>query len=432
MRYSTIPSDLFKKNREKFAKLLPKNSVAIFQSNDQFPRNGDQFFPFRQQSDFFYLTGIEQEKSVLIIAPDCPNEKLKESLFLLVTNERIATYDGHKYTKEEGSEISGISNVVWVDDYELSLREVLANAEQVYFNMNEYVKLFNEVPDRNIRYINEFKEKYPLYKLERAAPLMAKLRSIKSDIEIELLKTACNITRKAFERMMRFTKPGVWEFEIQAEIDHEFAINRANGHGYAPIIATGKNALVLHYIENNALCKDGDMLLMDFGAEYANYSADMSRTIPVNGKFTERQKDCYNAVLRTFRQVSKMLIPGNTAKMVSEEAWKLMEQEMIELGLFTAEEVEKQDKDQPLFKKYFPHGTSHFLGLDVHDVGSYDEPIKAGMVFTCEPGLYIPEENIGIRIENNILVTDSEPIDLMEDLPIEVEDIERIMNQKKI
>ena len=430
MRYLPIDNNLFKNNRKRFINLLPKNSVAIFHSNDHYPRNGDQFFPFRQQSDFFYLSGIDQEKSILVVAPDALNEKLREAIFLLVTNERIATYDGHKYTREEATEISGIENAYWVDDFETSLRDVLQNAEHVYFNTIEYVKYYNEVPTRNIRFINEFKEKYPLYKLERAAPLLAKLRTIKSDIEIELLRKSCDITRKAFERVLRFTKPGVQEFEVQAEIDHEFIINRANGHGYAPIIASGKNALVLHYIENNDICKDGDLMLMDFGAEYANYSADMSRTIPVNGKFTDRQKDCYNAVLRTFKAVRAFLIPGNTAKMVSEKAWGLMETEMIKLGLFTNEDVKNQDKEKPLVKKYFMHGTSHYLGLDVHDVGSYDEPIKPGMVFTCEPGIYIPEENIAIRIENNILVTEDGPVDLMENIPIEVEEIESIMNDR--
>ena len=333
MRHTPINNKLFKNNRKRFVDLLPKNSVAIFQSNDQFPRNGDQFFPFRQQSDFFYLSGIDQEKSILLLAPDCSNKKLKEAIFLLVTNERIATYDGHKYTKKEAGKISGIENAYWVDDFELSLREVLVNADQVFFNSNEYVKSFNEVPDRNIRFINDFKEKYPLHKLERAAPLMAQLRTIKSGLEVELLKKACDITRKGFERVMRFTKPGVHEFEIQAEIDHEFTINRANGHGYAPILASGTNALVLHYIENNAVCNDGDLLLMDFGAEYANYSADMSRTIPVNGKFTARQKECYNAVLRTFKAARALLVPGNTAKKVSEEAWRMMEALLLRVNM---------------------------------------------------------------------------------------------------
>jgi len=428
MRYQPIPDTFFIRNRKRFCELLPKNSVAIFHSNDQFPRNGDQFFPFRQQSDFFYLTGIDQEKTILVIAPDAKNKKLREALFLLVTNERIAIYDGHKFTREEAASVSGIENTYWLDDFELSLREVLQNAEQVFFNTIEYMKYFNEVPTRNLRYVNEFKEKYPLYPLKRSAPLLAKLRSIKSETEVELLKTACDITRKGFERMMRFTRPGVYEFEIQAEIDHEFTINRANGHGYAPIIASGKNALVLHYITNNDRCEDGDLLLMDFGAEYAYYSADMSRTIPVNGKFTPRQKACYNAVLRTFKKCCELFVPGNNAKMVTEEAWKMMEKEMIGLGLFTADDVKNQDKEKPLFKKYLPHGIAHYLGLDVHDVGDPEAPFEPGMVLTCEPGIYIAEENIGIRIENNILVTENEPVDLMADIPIEVEEIESIMN----
>ena len=430
MRYLPINNSLFIENRKRFVEQLPENSIAIFQSNDQYPRNGDQYFPFRQQSDLFYLSGIDQEKTILVIAPDCSNEKLREALFLLETNEKIAIYEGHKYTFEEATEISGIENVYWEENFEASLREVLLSAKRVYLNSNEYIKFFSEVPDKNMRFIQSFRENYPLYKVERAAPVLSNLRTIKSEQEIELLRTACYITHKAFERVLKFTKPGVLEFEIESEITHEFMVNRANGHGYAPIIASGKDACVLHYINNDKACKDGDLLLMDFGAEYAHYCADMSRTIPVNGRFTNRQKDCYNAVLRTFRKVSKMLVPGNTAKMVSEAAWSLMEEEMIKLGLFTAADVNNQDKDKPFFKKYFPHGTSHFLGLDVHDVGSYDEPIKPGMVFTCEPGLYIPEENIGIRIENNILVTENEPIDLMENIPIEVDEIEDLMNQK--
>lgn len=427
MRYSTIGNKLFVDNRKRFCKLLPKGSIAIFHSNDQFPRNGDQYFPYRQQSDFFYLTGIEQEKSILILAPDHPNKKFRELLFLLETNETIAIWEGHKYNKAEAEKVSGIENIHWLADFEVTLREVLVAAQKVYFNTNEYVKFFNEVPERSNRYIKEFSEKYPLYETARAAPLMAQLRTIKSEEEIALMQQACNITHKAFERVLRFVRPGVFEFEIEAEIDHEFKINRANGHGYAPIIASGKNACVLHYTENDKSCKDGDLILFDFGAEYANYSADMSRTIPVNGKFSPRQKDCYNAVLRTFKALKKLMVVGSTCTKIGEAANKLMEAEMIQLGLFTEDDVKNQDKDKPLFKKYFMHGTSHFLGLDVHDVGSKDEPFKAGMVLTCEPGLYIPEENIGVRIENDILITEGEPIDLMENIPIEVEEIELFM-----
>lgn len=427
MRYLPISSSLFSENRKRFLELLPKNSLAIFHSNDQYPRNGDQFFPFRQQSDFFYLTGIEQEKSILLLAPGATNEKLRQSVFLIETDEKIAVWEGHKLTKEEAREISGIQNIYWLDEFEASLKEVLADAESVYLNSNEYVKFFSEVPDKNLRFAKLFKEQYPLHKVERAAPVLAKLRLIKSEEEIELLKTACHITKKGFERVMKFVKPEKMEFEVQAEIEHEFSMNRADGQGYAPIIASGKNACVLHYIENNKECKDGDLLLLDFGAEYANYSADMSRTIPVNGKFTPRQKEVYNAVLNVFKQAKKLYVAGTTINDINESVNKLMEIELIRLGLLNRIEVEKQDPDSPLFKKYFMHGTAHFLGLDVHDVGSKSEPLKTGMVLTCEPGIYIPEENIGVRIENDLLITSGEPIDLMQDIPIEADEIEELM-----
>ncbi len=428
MKYLPIDNALFKNNRNRFTGLLPPKSVAIFHSNDQYPRNGDQFFPFRQQSDFFYLTGIDQEKSILMLAPDFPSEKFREMLFVIKTNEQIAIWEGHKYTKEEAKQVSGIENISWLDEFEISLKEVLAGVETVYLNSNEYVKFFSEVPDKNHRFAKQFRDEYPLHKLERSAPLLAELRTIKSEQEIELLRTACSITKKGFERILRFTKPGVLEFEIQAEIDHEFAFNRARGHGYAPVIASGSNACVLHYVENDKECKDGDLLLMDFGAEYANYSADMSRTIPVNGRYSKRQKACYNAVLKVFREAHKLYKPGNTIEMINEEVNKMMEAEMVGLGLFSMQDIREQNKEQPLFKKYFMHGTAHFLGLDVHDVGAKHEPFKPGMVLTCEPGIYIREENIGIRIENDILITENGPVDLMADIPVEAGEIEEIMN----
>ncbi|HEY9115926.1 MAG TPA: aminopeptidase P N-terminal domain-containing protein [Bacteroidales bacterium] len=428
-KYLPISNSLFSNNRKNFLELIPKNSVAIFHSNEQYPRNGDQYFPFRQQSDFFYLTGIEQEKSILLLAPGASNEKLRQAVFLIETNEKIAIWEGHKLTKPEARQVSGIQNIYWLEEFEASLKEVLADAESVFLNSNEYIKFFSEVPDKNLRFARTFKEQYPLHKVERAAPLLAKLRLIKSEEEIELLKTACQVTKKGFERVMKFVQAGKLEFEIQAEIEHEFTMNRADGHGYAPIIASGKNACILHYVENNKECKDGDLLLMDFGAEYANYSADMSRTIPVNGKFTERQKACYNAVLRVFIKAKDFYVVGNTINGINESVNKLMEEELINLELFSKAEVEKQDPDAPLFKKYFMHGTAHFLGLDVHDVGSKSEPLKPGMVLTCEPGLYIPEENIGIRIENDLLITSGEPIDLMQDIPVEVDEIEAFMKK---
>jgi Xaa-Pro aminopeptidase len=428
MRYLPLDKKLFENNRKRFTDLLPEKSIAIFHSNDQYPRNGDQYFPFRQQSDFFYLTGIEQEKSILILAPACHNKKLREVLFLIKTDEQIAIWEGHKYTKAEARETSGIQEIQWLDGFEAALKEVLADAKTVYLNSNEYIKFFSEVPDKNHRFVEQFKKQYPLHKLDRAAPILSELRTIKSEEEINILRTACAVTQKGFERILNFTRPGAHEFEIQAEIEHEFAFNRANGNGYAPIIASGSNACVLHYIENDKVCKDGDLLLLDFGAEYANYCADMSRTIPVNGRFTSRQKECYNAVLNVFNEAKKLYVPGNTINKVNEEVNKLMEAEMIKLGLFSQEDVDKQDPDKPLYKEYFMHGTAHFLGLDVHDVGAKHEVFKPGMVLTCEPGLYIREENIGIRIENDILITVGQPIDLMEDIPITTNEIEAIMH----
>jgi len=426
MRHQPIDSLLFKTNRERFIHRLPETATAILFSNDQYPRNGDQFFKFRQNSDLFYLTGIDQEKTILMVSPNCPNQKLRETLFIIKTNEKLATWEGHKYTKEEARDISGIENIFWLEDFESSLREAVSFSKTVFLNSNEYVKFLNDVPDKNHRFALEFKEKYPLHKIERAAPILTEMRTIKSAEEIRLIQKACDITKKGFERILKFTKPGVHEFEIEAEIDHEFTTKRANGHGYAPIIASGKNACVLHYIDNNEMCKEGDLLLMDFGAEYANYTADMSRTIPVNRKFSERQKDCYEAVLRVFKELRKLYMPGNTPDFINTSAEKLMEAEMIKLGLFTAEDVKNQDTGNPLFKKYFMHGVAHPIGLDVHDVGSKFRKFEKGMVITCEPGLYIQEENIGIRIENDIMVDDV-PVDLMENIPREPDEIEALM-----
>ena len=427
MRDLPIQNTFFSQNRKVFSRQVEKGSFAVFYSNDQCPRNGDQYHPFRQSSDFFYLTGIEQEKSILLLAPGCPNESFREALFLLRTNEAIEIWEGHKYTKEEARETSGIKDIYWLEDFEAALKEVMSYFNNVYLNSNEYIKFFPDVETREIRMGKILRERYPLHQYHRSAPLLTRQRLIKSEQEVHLIKQACDITNKAFRRILKFTRPGVWEFEVEAEISHEFTRNRAGGHGYAPIVASGKSACVLHYTENDKVCRDGDLLLMDFGAEYANYTADLSRTIPVNGKFTGRQKALYNAVLRTMKEVKKLYVPGNTINAINNKANELMEKEMIGLGLFTAEEVQKQDKKNPLFKKYFMHGTSHFMGLDVHDVGAKHEPFRPGMVLTCEPGIYIPEENTGIRIENDILITETGPVDLMADFPIEADEIEALM-----
>lgn len=427
MRYRKIDNSFFIQNRKNFSKLIEPKSIALFVSNDEFPRNGDQFFPFRQSSDLFYLSGIDQEKTILMLAPDCPNPKLREILFVLKTNEHIAVWNGHKYTQEEAQQTSGIENVYWIDEMDVMIKEAASYAKNIYLNNYEYPKYSTEVENREKRFTKEIKQLFPLHVFERSAPILYQMRLIKSETEIDLLKEACQITNLAFRRVLQFVKPGTMEFEIQAEIEHEFTRNRANGHGYYPIIASGKNACVLHYIENDKECSDGEVILFDFGAEYANYSADMSRSIPVNGKFTERQKAVYQAVLRTLKTLTENMLVGESLENIDQLSKKLTEAELIGLGLFTEEDVKNQDPKEPLYRKYFMHGVNHHLGLDVHDVGDRNIPLTAGMVLTCEPGIYIPEEMLGIRLENDILISENGPVNLMEDIPIEVEDIERLM-----
>jgi Xaa-Pro aminopeptidase len=427
MRYQSIDPALFVKNRKKLAQSLEAKAIAIFNANDEYPRNGDQFFPYRQQSDFFYLSGIDQEKSILLLAPDHPEPKNREILFLIETNEQIAIWNGHKLTKEEAAKISGIENIQWLDGFEFMLRDMMAWSEKVYLNTYEYPKYFSDLLSRDQRFAKDLQTKFPAHEYRRSAPLLVHQRMIKSEVEIELIKKAINITEKAFRRMLRFVEPGVQEYEIQAEMEHEFVMNRATGSAYQPIVASGANSCVLHYVENNKRCEDGDVVLFDFGAEYANYAADVSRTIPVNGRFTPRQKELYQLVLRVQKKAIRQMVPGNTIEKYNKFVNKLMEDEMIKTGLLAKDEVEKQDPEKPLYKKYFMHGTAHHLGLDVHDVVDRHQPFRAGMVFTCEPGIYVREEGIGIRIENNILITNDGPVDLTAKIPREVEEIEKLM-----
>ncbi|MCC7232315.1 MAG: aminopeptidase P N-terminal domain-containing protein [Bacteroidia bacterium] len=431
MKYMPIDSKLFVSNRQKFVNHILPGSVAFFNSNDEMPRNGDQNFAFRQHSDLFWLTGIDQEQSILVIAPHHPIPEYREILFLRKTNEHIAVWEGHKYTKEEARQASGIQNIYWMEDFQGILPVIMHHTERVYINLNENDRFATEVEYREERFSKSLRARYPAHHYERSGPILAKLRTIKAEAEIELMQTACDITGKTFQRVLSFVRPGVMEYEIEAEIIHEFIRNRANGHAYAPIVASGASACVLHYTANNRECMDGDFILLDFGAEYANYAADLTRSIPVNGKFTQRQKEVYNAVLRVLRQATKLLVPGNTIQRYHEEVGHIMEQELIGLGLLNAAEVKKQDPRQPLYKKYFMHGTSHFLGLDVHDIGSRYEPMQAGMVFTCEPGIYIPEERLGIRIENDILITEKGQRDLMAKIPVEISEIEDLMASNK-
>ena len=428
MKYLPISNKLFTNNRKNFVLRIKTNSVAVFHSNDEFPKNGDQTFPFKQSADFFYLTGIDQEQSILILYPDCPNPLYKEVLFLRQTNEHIAIWEGHKYTKEEAKAASGIENVQWLDEYDTILHSIINYASNIYININENDRYSHTVPYRDIRMFEQLHRKYPLHNYERSAVILRDLRSVKSPIEVELTQKACAITRDAFVRVLKFVKPGVAEYEIEAEITHEFLRQRATGQAYNPIIASGHNANVLHYIDNNQVCKGGDVTLLDFGAEYANYNADMTRSIPVNGRFTKRQREVYDAVLRVMRSAITLMQAGTLLSDYQEEVGKIMTSELIGLKLLDKHDVEKQDPKMPLYKKYFMHGTSHHLGLDVHDFGNRYNPFEAGNILTCEPGIYIQEEGLGIRLENDIWITDGGNVDLMADIPLEAEHIEEIMN----
>jgi Xaa-Pro aminopeptidase len=428
MRYQAISSELFTRNRIKIEKKMKPNGLAIILSNDEMPRNGDQCFPYRQSSDMFYLTGLDQEKCILTLFPNHPVEAMREIVFTVKTNDLMVTWYGHKYTFEEASRISGVKTIKWLDDFDGVLRELMARAHMVYLNQNENPRFTTDVPSRDLRFMQQLRSDFPLHNFERLAPLLSDLRMVKEDEEVSLIIKACEITGSAFSRVLSFVKPGVMEYEVEAEIIHEFIRNGANGHAYPPIIASGDDTCILHYNSNDKECLDGDLLLLDFGAEYANYAGDCSRTIPVNGKFTLRQRQVYEAVLRVLRKASRMLVPGTTIDKYHAEVCKIMEKELIGLGLFTEEDVANQDPANPLYFKYYMHGTSHFMGLDVHDVGTKQHTLAKGMVLSCEPAIYIPEEGIGIRLENDILV-DDEPLDLMVHIPIEPDEIEALMRK---
>jgi Xaa-Pro aminopeptidase len=428
MKYTAPDASLFALNRKNFAQRLKPKSIAIFNANDEQLRSGDQNFAFKQNPDLFYLSGIDQEQSILILFPDCPNPLYREVLFLRQTNDHIKVWEGHKYTKEGAQQASGIQQIFWLDEFWTVLQSIIHYAENIYLNTNENDRSVYEVPYRDLRFIQQLKERYPLHQYERSALILRDLRPVKSEIEVQLTKKACEITRDAFVRVLKFTKPGVSEYEIEAEIIHEFIRQRATGHAYNPIIASGPNANILHYNDNNQVCKAGDVILFDFGAEYANYNADMSRSIPVSGRFSPRQKEVYNAVLRVMRAATKLLVAGTIWNDYHDEVGRIMESELIGLGLLDKQAVAKQNQAAPLYKKYFMHGTSHHLGIDVHDFASRYKAFEVGNILTCEPGIYIPEEGLGIRIENNILITKNGNIDLMADIPVEVEELEDIMN----
>ncbi|MFL9838166.1 aminopeptidase P family protein [Flavobacterium sp. ST-75] len=430
MKYHQIDRNLFIKNRKKFTAEMKPKSVAVFNSNDIYPISADSTIPFQQHRDIFYLSGVDQEESILLLCPDAPYEHLREILFLRETNEHIAVWEGEKLTKDRAFEVSGIKSVYWLQDFEKVLFEVMTYCDTMYINTNEHYRSSVETETREARFVKWWKEKYPAHQVAKSNPILQRLRSIKESEELDLLQKACDITEKGFRRVLSFTKPGVMEYEIEAEFIHEFIRNRSKGFAYGPIIASGANANVLHYVENNQQCREGELILFDVGAEYANYSSDMSRTIPVSGRFTDRQKEVYNAVLRVKDEATKLLVPGTLWKQYHVEVGKIMTSELLDLGLLDKADVQNENPDWPAYKKYFMHGTSHHLGLDTHDYGLLVEPMKPNMVFTVEPGIYIPAEGFGIRLEDDVVIQESgEPFNLMRNIPIEADEIESLMNQ---
>ena len=428
MKYLPISKNLFEHNRTLFTAQLSNQSMAVFCSNDQMPTNADGTMPFKQNSDLLWLSGVDQEESKLVLFPSCSNPNHREILFLKETNEHIAIWEGEKLNKEQAFNTSGIKTVYWNKQFESVFEELMKEANSIYLNSNEHSRSASEVQTQTDRFNDWCKSTFSDKEYLKAAPIMHDLRAVKHPLEIDLLQNACNITEKGFRRVLNFVNPGVTEYEIEAEFMHEFLINRSKGFAYEPIIASGRNACVLHYIDNNKICHDGDVILMDVGAEYANYASDMTRCIPVSGRFTKRQKDVYNAVLRVMKEATSMLKPGVLLGDYHKEVGLIMQSELMGLGLINQHDIDKQDPKSPAYRKYFMHGTSHFLGLDVHDVGHFDKPIKEGMVFTCEPGIYILEENLGIRLENDLVITKDKPLDLMANIPLEADAIEDLMN----
>jgi Xaa-Pro aminopeptidase len=427
VRYEPIDSSLFIRNRANLRGLLKPNSIIIVHSNDIYPTNADGSMAFKQNSDLFHLTGVDQEETVLVLLPDAGDPKEREILFVRETNDHIAVWEGDKLTKEQATAVSGIERIEWSHNFESFLHRLVPQADHIYLATNEHLRASVVVETRNARFIKDCQARYPLHRYERLAPLMHRLRITKDPVEVQMIQKACDITEAGFRRLLGFIKPGVGEWEIEAELLHEFVRRGSRGFAYAPIIGSGKNACVLHYVENNKVCKDGDVVLLDVAAEYAGWNSDLTRSLPVNGKFTPRQRQVYDAVLRVYRGANEILRPGNTPIEYQKQVIELMEKELVDLGLFTAKEAKDQGPDKALVKKYFMHGTSHHLGLDVHDVNPPHEPFAEGMVFTIEPGIYIREEGLGIRLENDVLIAKDKNIDLMANIPIEAEEIEALM-----
>lgn len=428
MKYEQIPNSLFIKNRKKFMQRMMPKSIAVFNSNDIYPISADSVMPFEQHRDIFYLSGADQEETILVLFPDALDATHREILFVRETNAHIAVWEGEKLTKDKATEVSGIQTIYWLSNFDKVFFDLMTEAETVYYNTNEHYRQAVVNETREDRFIKKTKQDYPAHKVAKSNPILQEIRGIKEPEELELMQTACNITEKGFRRLLGFVKPGVWEHEIEAELIHEFIRNRSKGFAYPPIIAAGNNANVLHYLENNKECKDGDLILMDVAAEYANYSSDLTRTIPVNGKFTKRQKDVYEAVLRVKNDATKLLEPGTLWAEYHKECGKLMTSELLGLGLLDKSDVQNENPDWPAYKKYFMHGTSHHIGLNTHDYGELKKPMQANMVFTVEPGIYIPEEGFGVRLEDDVVIQEKgEPFNLMGNIPIEADEIESLM-----
>lgn len=429
MRFDKIDNNLYINNRKNYLDKVNQNSTSVFVSNEFMPTNADETLHFVQNTNLLYLTGIDQEETFLILAPNFPDKKMREILFIKETSEEISIWEGNKLTKKEAQEISGIKTVMWNNNFENILNLILAESNEIYLDKNEHIRSSTKIQTPQDRFILDIQKRYSSYKIKRSYPILSDLRMIKDKTEINLIQKACEITEKGFRRILGYVEPDIWEFDIEAEFIHDFIKNRSKGFAYQPIIATGINACSLHYNENKTQCKSGELILMDVAAEYANYKSDMTRTIPVNGKFTNRQLEIYNAVLNVKNEATNILRPGISINDYHKEVGKIMESELIKIKLIDKVDVKNQDPKNPLFKKYFMHGTSHHIGLDVHDVGNFYVDLKPGNVFTVEPGIYIREEKIGVRLEDNILIGDNDNINLMENIPILPDEIEDIMNK---
>ena len=429
MRFDKIDNKLYINNRKNYLDKVNQNSTSVFVSNEFMPTNADETLHFVQNTNLLYLTGIDQEETFLILAPNFPDKKMREILFIKETSEEISIWEGNKLTKKEAQEISGIKTVMWNNNFENILNLILAESNEIYLDKNEHIRSSTKIQTPQDRFILDIQRRYSSYKIKRSYPILSDLRMIKNKTEINLIQKACEITEKGFRRILGYVQPDIWEFDIEAEFIHDFIKNRSKGFAYQPIIATGINACSLHYNENKTQCKSGELILMDVAAEYANYKSDMTRTIPVNGKFTNRQLEIYNAVLNVKNEATNILRPGISINDYHKEVGKIMESELIKIKLIDKVDVKNQDPKNPLFKKYFMHGTSHHIGLDVHDVGNFYVDLKPGNVFTVEPGIYIREEKIGVRLEDNILIGDNDNINLMENIPILPDEIEDIMNK---